>query len=390
MKNFSILRMGFVAVLALGLAACSGARFNVQDTTTAGLLTDDVPNQLIQDGNIRVGVVLPLGTKYGKIVKNALELAVIDNKGAKILMFIENSSTIGARSAARKVIAKGAEVILGPITSTAVRNVGVEARAAGIPVIAFSQDVKVAGNGIYLQSFLREKEIQKVVAFAASRGLKRFASLTPKSGFGQVVAAAFQQAASQYGSLVAAGTYTPLKSAASKTLFINDIKNFAAQAKSANADAILLPEGPSKNKNIIKVMESVGFKTSGIKFLGTSLWNKTDTNAIPQLAGSWFATANATKLNRFNSRYASLFGATPSTERAALAYDALSLVATLGRLGAAGNRFSPEAIARAGGFGGVLGHYSYNYGGVSNYSLNVMQVGGSGFKTVSSGDVAGN
>ncbi|MGL1921313.1 MAG: penicillin-binding protein activator [Hyphomicrobiales bacterium] len=394
MKKSSIFKFGMMALMAVGLTSCaSSLRFGspLQNTTPVQEgLVGDVPNRLIQDGAIRVGVVLPLGTKYGKIVKNALELAVIDNKGAKILMIIENSSDVGPRTAARNVIAKGAEVILGPITGSAVRVVGLEARSAGIPVIAFSQDRKVAGNGVYLQTFLREKEIEKVVAYAASRGLTRFASLTPKSGFGNVVAASFKSAASRHGTLVASGTYTRLRTAASKASFIADVKGFAAQAKSAKANALLLPEGPNVNKNIIKVMQSAGYEASGVKFLGTSLWNKAGTNSIAQLSGGWFASADSNALNRFNSRYASLFGSTPSTERAALAYDSLSLVATLGRTGIAGTRFTPDAIARAGGFGGVLGHYSYSFNGISNYSLSVMQAGSGGFKNVGRGGLAGN
>ncbi|MBL1421111.1 MAG: penicillin-binding protein activator [Alphaproteobacteria bacterium] len=389
MKKTSIFKLGFMVLMAVGLTSCAGGTgFNTGLSNQT--LVGDVPNRLIQDGAIRVGVVLPLDTKYGKIIKNALELAVIDNKGAKILMIIENSSSIGPRAAARNVISKGAEVILGPITGSAVREVGVEASIVGIPVIAFSQDRTVAGNGVYLQTFLREKEIDAVVAYAASRGATRFASLTPKSGFGTVIAAAFQSAAGRHGTLVASGTYTRLTTNASKAQFIADVKGFAAQAKSANANALLLPEGPNVNKNIIKVLESAGYTASGVKFLGTSLWNKSATRSIAKLSGGWFANADANRLNRFNSRYASLFGNTPSTERAALAYDALSLVATLGRNGPIGNRFTQPAITRIGGYGGVLGHYSYSVGGISNYALNVMQVGNGGFSTVGTAGVASN
>lgn len=393
MKKTSIFKFGILALMALGLASCStSGRFNFNPGfgDQQGALVGDVPNQLIQDGAIRVGVVLPLNTKFGKIVKNALELAVIDHKSAKILMIIENSSDVGPRTAARAAIAKGAEVIIGPISGRNVNIVGLEARAAGIPVIAFSQDKNVAGNGVYLQSFLREKEVETVVAYAASRGFTRFASLTPKTGFGKVVAASFKSAAGKYGTLVASGTYARLTNAASKAAFIADVKKFAAQASSANANALLLPEGPKVNNNIVKVMASAGYEAAGVKFLGTSLWNKSTTNNVAKLSGGWFANADANKLNRFNSRYASLFGTTPSTERAALAYDALSLVAILGNAAPAGSRFTRQAISRAGGFGGVLGHYSYNFNGVSNYSLSVMQVGAGGFQTVSSGGVAGN
>lgn len=392
MKKSNIFKISILALMAVGLTSCaSGGRFNISTPQlNNGTLIGDVPSALIKDGAIRVGVVLPLDSKFGKIVKNALELAVIDNKGAKILMIIENSSAVGPRTAARNAIAKGAEVIIGPISGRNVRVVGLEARAAGIPVIAFSQDKNVAGNGVYLQSFLREKEVDAVVAYAASRGFTRFASLTPKSAFGQVVANSFKAAAGRHGSLVATGTYTRLSNAASKGKFIADVKKFAKQAASANANALLLPEGPKVNNNILKVMQSAGYEATGVKFLGTSLWNKSATNSIAKLSGGWFASANANALRNFNSRYASLFGSTPTTERAALAYDALSLVATLGRQAPTGSRFTREAISRAGGYGGVLGHYSYSFNGISNYSLNIRQTGSGGFSTVGSGGLAVN
>ncbi|NRA88631.1 MAG: penicillin-binding protein activator, partial [Rhizobiales bacterium] len=302
MKKNSIFKVSILAILVIGLASCTTApnfgrpELTDKPLTPTSTLTSDVPNRLIRDGAIRVGAVLPLSTKEGKLIKNALELAVGNNSGAKIILFTENSgdsrSSGAARSAARKLLAKGVEIIIGPIRSSNVRAVANEARAFGVPVIAFSQDINAAGNGVYLQTILREDEIRRVVKHSAARGFTKFASLTPKNPLGRIVASTFKSSANRYGSLVASATYSPYSAKstqAQKIQFIKDIKRFAAQANSAKANAILLPESPAANRHIAKVLKGVGFKNTGVKFLGTSLWSKPGTSGISILSGGWYA-----------------------------------------------------------------------------------------------------
>ena len=44
----------------------------------------------------------------------------------------------------------------------------------GVPVVAFSTDTQLAGDGTYLMGFLPRQEIERVVGFAHSRGASRF------------------------------------------------------------------------------------------------------------------------------------------------------------------------------------------------------------------------
>ncbi len=52
----------------------------------------------------------------------------------------------------------GAEIIVGPLLSESVAGVAPAARQAGVPVLAFSNNAQVAGDGVYLASFLAEQE----------------------------------------------------------------------------------------------------------------------------------------------------------------------------------------------------------------------------------------
>ena len=83
-----------------------------------------------------------------------------------------------------------------------------QARAAGVPVVAFSSDAGVAGPGVYLLSFLPSDDVNRIVSYSASQGRKSFAALLPANAYGSVVEAAFRSAvATAGGRIVAIQTY---------------------------------------------------------------------------------------------------------------------------------------------------------------------------------------
>ena len=78
------------------------------------------------------------------------------------------------RAAANEALAEGNGLILGPLLAEDVRAVAPVARRADVPVIAFSNDVSVAGDGVYLMGFTPGQSIERVVAYA--RGARRRAA----------------------------------------------------------------------------------------------------------------------------------------------------------------------------------------------------------------------
>src|SRR5713101_1031870 len=105
------------------------------------------------------------------------------------------------------------------------------ARTRGVSVIAFSTDSSVAGRGVYLLSFLPESDVYRIVEYAAGTGKRSFAALLPDNAYGNVVEAAFKQAASRKGGrVVAFEKYGADRSAAARTV---------AQAL-GQADALLI------------------------------------------------------------------------------------------------------------------------------------------------------
>src|SRR3546814_10682527 len=66
-----------------------------------------------------------------------------------------------------------------------VRAIAPVARRAGVTVISFSNDVSIAGNGVYLLGYNPADSINRVVRYAKAQGMTRFASLVPRGTYGE-------------------------------------------------------------------------------------------------------------------------------------------------------------------------------------------------------------
>jgi len=111
----------------------------------------------------------------GVSMRNAAQLA-IDGFGAPyITLMIEDdhSSADAAAQAAQSELGAGAQLILGPVFATDVRAASAATKSAGRPMIAFSTDVTVAAQGVYLLSFLIQGYVDRILQYAVSTGRSR-------------------------------------------------------------------------------------------------------------------------------------------------------------------------------------------------------------------------
>ena len=138
------------------------------------------------------------------------------------------------------------------------------ARDRGVPVLAFSTEKSVAGNGVYLLSFLPQSEVARVVAYAVAQGHHNLAAMVPQNAYGDVVADAFSDAVKTAGaSSVDVEHFTPNAGAVmapSQTI-----------AKS-NADAVIIAQGGTVLRAIAPTLAFNGMDPAKVKLLGTGLW----------------------------------------------------------------------------------------------------------------------
>jgi branched-chain amino acid transport system substrate-binding protein len=152
-----------------------------------------LPNTPPGSTPVRVGIILPFssttpGTRNlaAAMLKSA-ELALFDGGNSNVLLITadEGAGPDTAGAAAVKLMGQGAEIIIGPLFGPSVAAVAPLARDRGIPVLAFSTERSVAGNGIYLLSFLPQSEVKRVVNYAVSQGHHNFAAMVPQTPYGR-------------------------------------------------------------------------------------------------------------------------------------------------------------------------------------------------------------
>jgi branched-chain amino acid transport system substrate-binding protein len=120
---------------------------------------------------IKVGLLLPLSgpaSALGQDMLQAAQMALFDvGPNDVVLLPRDDGGTAeGARRAASELIAEKVEVIVGPLYSQSVEATSPIARAAGIPVLAFSNVTSVATTDTYLLGFRPEEQVARVVQFA--------------------------------------------------------------------------------------------------------------------------------------------------------------------------------------------------------------------------------
>jgi branched-chain amino acid transport system substrate-binding protein len=121
----------------------------------------------------RIALLVPTtgsSAAIGESIANAANLAVLDTGGKNIRITTYDTAT-GAAAAAQRAIADGNRLIIGPLLADDVRAVAPIGRAAKVPLLSFSNDVSVAGNGTYLLGFVPTQSIDRIVSFARSKGM---------------------------------------------------------------------------------------------------------------------------------------------------------------------------------------------------------------------------
>ena len=373
------------------------------------------PPSGIEGQPTRIGLLLPLSGSHGadelgRAMLNAAMLALFDIGGERLLLMPRDTGGTpeGASAAVAQLVGEGAEIILGPLFNTSVQATAAIARARGLPMIAFSSDRRVAGNGVYLLSFTPAQEVDAVIGFAVARGLRRIAVLAPDDLYGMAVLKAAREAVLRHGGELARSEfYSPVGEELDKP--VKRLADYHARRQALLArrrelakdggetskrmlkalenhdtlgdldfDAVLLPEGGELLKSLAPLLPYYDIDTAEIRLLGTGRWDDAKVRLEPALLGGWFAGADRAAAAEFRNRYAEVFGTAPP-RLASLAYDAMALAAVLGQE-AGGPDFSTRAITNPDGFVGSDGIFRFGPDGVAQRGMAVLEIERNGFR----------
>ncbi len=358
-------RAGWTAAAALVLAGCQVVPKVVDAPPPVVVAPPPVaPGLPVDLDRHRVALLVPQtgpNADVGTSIANATTLALLDSRSERVRITTYDTA-LGAGAAAAQAIADGNRLILGPLLSEDVAAVAAVARGARVPVISFSNDVTVAGNGVFVMGAAPGQSVERVVAFAKAQGLRRFGALVPNSAYGNQAAAVLRAA-------------FPRNDAASLRLERYDRTATAMTgatrrlASGGDLDAVLIADSSANSIRVVPLLPA-----GGTRILGTELWNS-DTNlaATPALRGAWYASVSDGLYRQLATKYRARYGK-PPFRLASLGYDAVLLTVRIGRDWKPGTNFPTDALLARDGFGGIDGIFRFGANGVAQRALEVTEV----------------
>jgi ABC-type branched-subunit amino acid transport system substrate-binding protein len=428
-------RIGGVAIVLLTLAACAsenlaGEQTPAQAPPPAVAAPEPVvppPPAPVDTGPrvYRVGLLVPLAgapQQVGRDLLAAAQMALFDLADDRFELLPRDSganATSAVVAATQLIEADRVDLILGPLLSDAVQAVAPTARAAGVPLLAFSNDRAAASGGVYVLGFAPQEQVRRVMGFARGRGFSQFAALVPDNEYGSLMAASVAESATALGvALTNSASYpTDPADTTGRTEVVKRLADYdsrkAALARQRRElasrddeisrralkrleildtlgdvgfDALVLPAGGGAVRELAPLLAFYDVDPARVKLLGTWLWDDPTLGKEPTLVGAWFAAPPPEARSAFLDRFASLYGRQPS-RLATLGYDAVALAAVLARRAAeetsssgatddAGRTtpYTPEALTSPNGFVGMDGIFRLLPDGRTERGLAVLEI----------------
>jgi ABC-type branched-subunit amino acid transport system substrate-binding protein len=222
--------------------------------------------------------------------------------------------------------------------------------------------------------FSPHQAIDRVVVYAKSKGLNRFAGLVSTGVYGQRASTSLiRSVESNGGQMVTVATYD--RSAPSMLAAVRKL------SQSSGYDAVLIGDSGRGAVQLVPLIRKNGGATARI--LGTELWNTENSLAqSPAMSGALFASVPDNYYNQLSAKYRARFG--KGTYRlSSMGYDSVLLVTKIAANWKVGAAFPVAQLNDPDGFTGIDGAFRFSGGGVAERALEVQQIGAGTFTVVS-------
>jgi branched-chain amino acid transport system substrate-binding protein len=392
-----MVRQAFSLLAALALAAC-----------VQGGGTGPAPAPLAGGGTFgnrptgAVALLAPLSganAERGQALVQAAQLALAAPGSPRLDVKDTQSSPQGAAAAAQAALAEGDALILGPLTAAETAAVAGPARAAGVPVLAFTNDPAQAQPGVWTLGLTPVQQVRRLVGAATAEGKAHFAALLPPGAFGQAMAAALARSLADAGAPPAdirfhdgtnAGIQRSLRDLSGYASRRGPIDAQIRQARekhtaegrkeAAELAKTPIPPPPFDTLLLADTGERLAWAASflgyydidppQVQVLGPALWANPAARGGASLEGAWYAAPDPAARASFDADYQAKYGA-PAPVLADLAYDAAALARVLATSGAG---YSIAALTRPQGFAGVDGLFALRPDGTVRRGLAVFAI----------------
>ena len=368
---------------------------------TAPVVAAEILNRA--SGGRMVALLAPLSgpnAERGRALEAAARMAM-DAPGAPPLeVFDTQSSAEGAGAAVSRAIQGGAGMIIGPLTSAETAAVAGPAQAAGVPVLAFTNDAGQARPGVWPLGLTAGQQMRRFVAALAGQGKTRFAAVLPNDGFGQAMASALTATLAEAG-LPPASIHFHAGSPASANQVMRDVSGYAvrrgpldAQLRAAVAlhtaegrkraaelrrepippppmDVLVLADFGDMLGTLASLLPYYDLDTAKVRVIGPAQWAAPQVATTAELRGAWYAAPDPALRAEFTARFTAVHGV-EAPGLADFAYDAAGIARALS---VANEGYGMAALCRSEGFAGVNGVLGLLPDGRVRRGLAVFEIG---------------
>lgn len=355
-------------------------------TPSGSITSEELPGMtgvgqgIIGSAGKKVALLLPTSgsqASLGQSMQQAAEMALFEKGDEHLeLEIIDTKSTPGgAVAAANKAMAEGAHMILGPIFADDVKGVATVARTQNIPVVSFSNNPGVAGNGVFVLGLDPAEQIQAVVQFAMQQGSQSIVVLLPQNPFGDLMVQEVNRLKSGSAPIIQIIFYNPGQKATLQKAF-NPLVTL-------NFDTILIPEGGDNLVSVISALKNLGINLKEKVVLGSAQWDEKIATEVPMLENALIASSDLGKRRPFESQYKTAYGHVP-VRIASLAYDGVTMMAVLNKHFPQ-SPYALDSLTQGRGFEGVDGVFRLKADGRCERKLAILRLTNRGYQMVEDG-----
>jgi len=348
----------------------------------------------------RVAILLPLtgpNAEVGQAMLRAAQLS-LDQPAAPSLDARDTGGTpAGAAEAAWLALAGGAGLILGPLTAGETGAVAPLAKAAGVPVLAFTSDTAQAQPGVWTLGITPAQQVRRLVLAVQAEGKTRVAAVLPRNAFGDALASGLTSTAAAVGlteprvvrySAGFAGINAALKDVSGYSTRRGAIEEQQKAARASGdadgrreatelgrqtmspppVDALLLGAAGDQLGQALPLLAFYDIGPEQVRILGPALWAR-EISHLSAISGAWYAAPDPAQRAPFEQQYTAKYNA-PPRELASLAFDAASVA----RVAAESGGFAPGALTRPEGFAGADGLLALQPDGQVRRGLAIFEI----------------
>ena len=368
-----MLRRALILLIGtLGLAACGSSDTDAPGDANQPPSAQSKPASPAPavNGPGAVAILLPLSGKLadiGRPMLRAAQLSLLAPGAPDLIIKDTEGSPDQAAQMARDAIAEGAKIILGPVTSPETAQVGQVARAAGIPVLAFTNDQTVSQPGVWTLGITPSQQVRRLVEAAKDANKLPIVALLPDDDFGRAMG-------DELTRLMAADGQPPpsIRMHGPGTQAVNqvvaDVTSTMLPGEPPPFGAILLGTYGKDLKAFADAFAANHINRSKVQILGPGLWSD-PASGSSVLTGAWFAVpdpdARRNMVRDFQAKFKE-----PAPPRADLAHDAASIARVLTVKG----RLTTDGLTQPAGFTGVDGWFALQPDGQVRRGLALFRV----------------